>query len=516
MDRQKFSYRKQYVLGSKYIDGFMSWQRIEIGDGYYLTAHPELEVTKVALDGSYMFLLGYILDPNNTRDTNSQVIQKVIAKVKAPDDVFGQLAEKCGRYVLIVKTDKELRIFSDAAGMRQIFYYTDAADKFWCASQPHILAEQFKLSVDETIRSDFNNTLLFASESNYWYPGSCTLFKEIHHLMPNHYLDLKNNVQNRYWPSAKLSSMTTDECAEKSSALLSGIIESACFRFNNLALAISSGLDSRLLLAASKKHADKIKYFTHIHHEASNNDMDLSIPSMLCKKLHLHHRYINQVEAIDGEFENAFKENVFTARRSTMSDAYAIYEHFGVEKEDLTVIYGNCAEITKRDRSRYPKLPNFLITGKSVTEMALLSHSSTALHEFETWLSTVKYLATKYKFDVLDLLHWEHRVGSWASMSFQEYEMAFEVICPYSCRQYIEYLLSVPFKYRTKPDYIMQHKIAQTLWPQTLDLPINPVNSRFKKAIGDLLYKTDMYDALKYVFMMYHRRYKVPLKKAGY
>lgn len=510
MDMEKYLYRKQYIFGSYYCDRFTHWQRIPVGDEYFLTAHPELEVTKECIGGNFIFLLGYILDPYNPRETNGEILQKVLRDAKTADELFPRLAGKCGRYVVLAQIDDRLRIFSDAAGMRQVFHYTDETGELWCASQPHIIADHFKLSVEETTRADLKKTLLFASDSNYWYPGSVTLFSGICHLMPNHYLDVRAKATRRYWPNDELRPLSTRESAEKGSALLRGIIDSACYRFANLALAISSGLDSRLLLAATKNHTDKIKCFTHVQTGASNSDINLAVPSSLCKKLGVRHEFVETMNEIDGQFESAYKENVFTARKSTMSNAYAIHRHFKLDREDLTVIYGNCAEITKRDRSRYPRLPQFLITAESIAEMALLSHSTTALREFEQWLMTVKPLARSCNVNVLDLLHWEYRVGSWAAMSFHEYEMVFEVICPYSCRHYIECLLSVPSKYRTKPDYTLQYDIAQILWPQTLELPVNPADNKFKKSAEDFLYRTNLYDALKYLFIMYYRRYKVP------
>ncbi len=504
MDKNKYLFRKQFAIGPAFLDQFAHWQRIAMGD-LCITAHPDLELTKATRGDDYLYLLGYILDPHNAANTNLDIITEILTKAKSADDIFTLLADKCGRYVIIAKLDAESRIFSDATGMRQVFYHRDAEGKLWCASQPHIIAEHLGIMADVAVALDLQKTTLFSSESNYWYPGSVTLYPEIHHLIPNHYLDLHQKITVRYWPRQRLKPISVDEAVETSSGLLRGIIRSAGHRFSNLAFAISSGLDSRLLLAASKDNGKKIKYFTHIHRNST--DPHAWIPSRLCEQLGLPHTAIEFPAKVAEEFEGIFKRNVLTARKSTMQNAYAIYNHFEADKNNLTVLYGNCAEITKRDRCRYPQVPEFLITAKSITEMALLSKSKTALHEFEKWLVPVKKLAGTCNVSILDLLHWEHRVGSWASMSFHEYETAFEVVCPYSCRLYIETLLSVPFKYRTKPNYVLQHKIAERLWPETLSVPINP-QTGFKGSIENLLYRTYLYDPLKYLLMMYYRRFK--------
>lgn len=507
MDMQRYLYRRQYVLGPRCSDGLIRGRSIDLSDGYYLTAHEDLAVVDASAGTNRLLLLGYILDPFRPALSDEEILRDIVCHVESLDDLLSGFCNKCGRYVVIAKIGNELMAFSDAAGMRQIFYSQDAFGSMWCGSQPHLIAQCLGVPVDETLKSDLARTTLFASEK-YWYPGSVTLFDGIHHLLPNHYLDLKRKLTLRYWPTRTLRPVSVEECVIKSSELLAGIIESASLRFPNLAFAISSGLDSRILLAASRKNSQKIRYFTHLLNGGEKAEGSLTIPSAVCDSLGLRHLYVREEAEVDEDFEKIFISNVFTARRPTMLNAYAIQKQLGPDDGDLTVIYGNCAEITKRDRSRYPKLPKCLITGKSITEMALLSHSRTALKEFEGWLASLRSLAQRCNLDVLDLLHWEHRVGSWAAMSFHEYEMTFEVLCPYSCRGYIELLLAVPFKYRTKPEYLLQTLIARRLWPEVLRFPVNPSDSRARKAIEDFLYRTNLYDVMKYLSMMCYRRYR--------
>lgn len=85
-------------------------------------------------------------------------------------------------------------------------------------------------------------------------------------------------------------------------------------------------------------------------------------------------------------------------------------------------------------------------------------------------------------------MHWEQRVGNWGAMAFAEYKIIHESLCPYSCRSYIEYMLRVPFKYRTNPDYKLHHAIIAANWPEVLNYDINPANNKAKKALENFLY----------------------------
>ena len=134
-------------------------------------------------------MLGYIIDPYNPSFDDSQIMQDVIDKSKTADDVFVNIADKCGRFVIIVKIEDDFRIFSDACGLRQVFYHVDKNNSVWCSSQPHLIAEQLGIEVNEEVKSDLHKTTLFKTVE-HWYPGNITLFDNIFHLTPNHYFDL--------------------------------------------------------------------------------------------------------------------------------------------------------------------------------------------------------------------------------------------------------------------------------------------------------------------------------------
>lgn len=501
----KYLYRRQYLLSPRRIDSFKTWKQIQISKDYFLTAHPDLSVTTAHCQNRSIYLLGYIIDPYNPTFDDLQIIQEIIDKSKTADDVFVNIADKCGRFVIIEKIENDFRIFSDACGLRQVFYHMDRNNSVWCSSQPHIIAQQLGIKVNEMVKNDLQKTLVFKS-GEHWYPGNITLFDNIFHLTPNHYLDGNSGKFIRYWPKDRLSPITMLECIPKVSELLSGIIEGALHRYD-LAFAISCGLDSRTLFAASRKAAKNIHYFTHARKTAIDNNPDVFIPAKMLKQLGLKHSVLIPPEKSDEDFNAIFQKNVFTARTAKGLNAISIYEHFKNKNKEIVVLYGNCSEITKRDRFRFPKTPKPLISGTVLAAMALMSKSNIAVDEFAKWLIPVKKL-TKFNVDILDLMHWEQRVGNWGAMSFSEYEMMHESLCPYSCRAYIEYMLRVPFKFRTNPDYKLHHEIIAANWPEALEFEINPVNNQIMKGIEDFLYRTNLYDPIKFLHIMLYKRFK--------
>lgn len=504
-ENEKYLYRRQFLLAPRRIDVFKSWKQVQISKEYYLAAHPDLPITQVHYKDRYLYLLGFIIDPYNPFFDDTRIMQNVIEKSDTADDLFINISDKCGRFVIIVKTENEFRIFSDTCGLRQIFYHFTMNKSVWCSSQPHLIAHQLGIEVNEIVKTDLHRTSLFKSVE-HWYPGTITLFDKIYHLNPNHYLDIKSCNFVRYWPRERLNPISIEECVPKVLSLLQGIIQGAVNRYN-VAFAISSGYDSRTLLAASREFAKNISYFTHANATVVNKDPDILIPSAMLKNLGLKHNILILPEKIDHDFNSLFQKNVFTARTCKGLNAFSIYNHFKKNRNDMVVIYGNCSEITKRDRFRFPKTPKIFLNGKSLAAMAQMSKSDIALKEFEKWVIHAKKL-TKYNIDILDLMHWEQRVGNWGAMTLAEYDIVQETLCPYSCRKYIEYMLRVPFKYRTNPDYKLHRKIMASSWPEILEYEINPPENRIKRSIEDLLYWTNLYDPIQFLHIMYYKRFR--------
>jgi hypothetical protein len=503
--RERYLYRRQYLLAPRRIDIFKHWKQTQISNNYFLMTHPDLPVTESHRQDKSIFLLGFIIDPYNPSFDNSQIMQNVMDQSRTDDDVFTNIADKCGRFVIIVRSGNNFRIFSDACGLRQVFYHIDKNNALWCSSQPHIIAQQLDVQINEAIKYDLYKASIFKSQE-HWFPGQITLFDNIFHLNPNHYLDSASGNVIRYWPNERLNPITISECVPKVSGLLSGIIEGAWRRYN-LAFAISCGLDSRTLFSTSRKVAKDIHYFTHARKTEVDNNPDVVIPSLMLKKLGLKHSVMVPPEVLDEDFKDILQKNVFTARTAKGVNAISLQEYLGNKYKESIVIFGNCSEITKRDRFRFPKTPKPLISGTVLAAMALMSQSNIAIDEFEKWLMPVKKL-TKYNLDILDLMHWEQRVGNWGAMTFSEYDIIHESLCPYSCRKYIELMLSVPFKYRTNPEYKLHHEIIAANWPETLEFAINPETNRIAKWIEDFLYRTHMYDPIKFLHIMLYKRYK--------
>jgi hypothetical protein len=191
LDTERLLYRSQFILGPHYIEKFRTWGKIRICKSIHITVHPDLNSYQVINNGKSITLLGYILDPNNPEDSDSDIVNKLSREIF--DDTanyFKQTYNFGGRWILIVDDGEEIRLFTNPAGLRQVVYTDKNCTKdFWCASQLGTIAEILNLEMDNDAVS-FINSFKKKNDEYYW-PGDSSPYREIKHLLPNHYLELK-------------------------------------------------------------------------------------------------------------------------------------------------------------------------------------------------------------------------------------------------------------------------------------------------------------------------------------
>jgi asparagine synthetase B (glutamine-hydrolysing) len=267
-------------LAPYYVENLTGWRKIEVYKDLILTVHPDLEVTQHGNSSKSITLLGYVLDPNKVEKTNFDIIDDFHDKIfKEKRNYFDPTFDFGGRWILIIKDVEDIILFNDAAGLRQVVYSDRKDDKyFWCASQPGLIAKELGLNID----SEALNFIEFIKARNdeYFMPGNSTPYREINHLFPNHYLNLNKKVCYRYWPKDEYIPTKIEEAAERCSHIVEGLMAAASNRFD-LCLSLSSGLDSRLVLAGSRKIAKKITFISEVKKDTSINHPDVEIPKKI-------------------------------------------------------------------------------------------------------------------------------------------------------------------------------------------------------------------------------------------
>jgi hypothetical protein len=265
-----------------------------------------------------------------------------------------------------------------------------------------------------------------------------------------------------------LDKLSLGKAVKRISATLRGLMAAANNRYD-LALGLTAGLDSRLVLAASRDICNEMRFVSVRQKHLSDDYADLTIPAELLSKLGLRHEIIDGSIEPDKEFLQIFRNNVpFAHEDAYASDACAIR---AFNDNRLVAVTGSASEVARA----YLRLPRSEMNGISAERIAQLEGMGShpfAVKAFQRWLSGI---TDCHGIHLLDLLTWEVGSGNWLSTTQLEFDIAWrDIFTPYNCRRLLADMLSVREFYRSEPAYKLYMELISNLWPDVLSVPVNP------------------------------------------
>ena len=461
-------FRRQFLLGPIDSIGLQGWRRQRVTEDHHLSVHPDLELTHVSDGEKSLTLLGFILDPENPSQDNTGILQELLHEDWKNGNPAMLTARFGGRWAMVVHDRTRTIIFHDATGMRQVYYGTTIVEgqvHVYCGSQPGLIAETLKLSLDaeavDYIRSKGNNDL-----EVYWIPGHSSQYSQIRALLPNHLLDLKTGTTLRYWPTEKLEPVVYQHAVDEGLRQLRGLMTSARRRYA-LAIAMTAGWDSRLMLALTAEFAAQVHFFTLVYPGSGKDSRDVRVPNRLLKRLKLKHHLIGYPKRIDDSFRNILKRNSSSIHVAYCADAQAMHDLY---PSDRVCVTGDVAEIVKNYHGNSnPGTDN--ISACDLARLSKIGDHPFGIAALQSWISSV---VNSHGIGILNLFCWEQMAGRWQAHIRSEYDIVQESFAPLNCRNLLVVLLGANESHRSAPGFELFRQIIQNSWSEVLAVPINP------------------------------------------
>lgn len=460
-------FRRQFLAAPHPVAAPEGWSRARIGP-LYVHAHPELGLARVrGPAGVEVVLLGFALDPGHPELDDAALAARVAASGTL-DRIVAAAAELAGRWVLLVYAGGECCALNDPCGLRAVHYTrTDAGP--WLASTPALLGTVLPLRpapfADQFFRSEYRSRTV-----EHYVPSGVTLFEGVGHLVPNHYLRLGTGEQVRYWPTLPLRKQTLAQAVSRAAPLLRRLVQAGAARFP-LALPLTGGWDSRILLAAARPLAGDLHAYTLVYRTLDDASPDVRIPRQMLSALGLEHHRIPCKEAPPPAFLAACRASVDDAHDDWAAIAWGLHREY---PQHRVCLKGNGAEIARN--------VNFSPLRATPTPRAIAEQEfgglPFALEALERWMGPAREACGRAGMDVLDLAYWEHRMGSWQARSQLELDMAQETFTPFNHRGLLLELLAVPVRDRDNPHARLWHALLRELWPELARWPVNPLSAR--------------------------------------
>ncbi len=446
------------------------WQHERFA-GYHIYAHRELEVTRVEHEHTKLLLVGYMVDPMHPERSNRGILDDMATDVQSIDAVAPYLNVIAGRFVLLVSVSGDIYVFHDPCGLRSV-YYARYEGKTYIGSQPSIFC--LVMPVREGSRNlAYQNSPYKRHHREYWIPSGCSLYENIHHLTPNHYLNLQTVKPVRYWPNERLERRELSDAVEESSEWLRRLIQGAHARFS-LALPLTAGRDSRLLLGACRDIASDVFFYTLQYGSLRRSSSDIKIAQRVIRRLGHEHHLVDCQGGAEAWFSHLYRENVANTHEYWERIAYGMLKEFPPQRVCLK---GNCSEICCCYYYKSGKHPSVASVDQLVSFVSGWETLDFVHDSLSDWLAEATAVAGDTGVNLLDLFYWEHRMGSWQAQSQLEWDIVQEVYTPFNHRRLLEAMLGVPTRYRCWPHYALYEEMTRALWPEVLAEPINPPDS---------------------------------------
>lgn len=468
-----FRFRRQFLLTPSRTETLPGWTALDVR-GYRLYAHPDLPVTVHGGPDSpvQLMLLGFALDPRRPELDNVDLLD-ALASDWTGDVSSWSFTDLVGRFVLAVFTGDDVLFISDPCGLRTLEYLCEDG-AVHAASQALLLEEVATLE-----RGDRSRQLL---ESDYWrrnregyLPAGLTPFEGVERLVPNHLLRASTGEQERYWPAAGNAAERTatdpTEIIRDAVERLRSSLEAAARRFP-LALPVTAGLDSRMLLAAATPIQDRLFAYTLRYRHLNDRSPDVAIPSRLLAARGVRHHIVDCRAPAPETWLKVYSGN---SALSHLDDWGQIA--YGIEQglpAGHVAVKGNVAEIAQLRFHYDGVVPS---TGTAEQLAALVPGWQTipaVVDSLRTWRHDAAPAAAAAGIDLDVLFHWEHLCGSWQAQSQLEWDIAQDAFTPFSDRVLLTALLRLPTRLRSAPDRTAFRAIVEAGGSDLLDEPINP------------------------------------------
>lgn len=445
-------------------------------DGYYLSAHPDLRVIQLHRRDFQVTLLGFVLDPMNPSDSDEQILTRLCESANSVQEFIQATERLGGRWLLFLYHLESAVVLNDACGMRTVFYHFDQDGHPWLASQPGLLGKSlgFALSL-EGFR--FTQSPGYLRRLEAWWPGDSSPYNEVKHLLPNHLLNLKRKTVSRYWPTKPIQHYSIKEGVQKAAEMIKGTVASAHQRFP-LAVSLSSGYDSRVVLSACKDFISDVYVFSLMYRKLTLESDDLRIPTEIAEACGFEHHLLDARTPMSPEFEEIYVQNVTGIRNDWGS---IIENRLKQAPGDKLVMKGSNSEIVRCRYWSHGVYP-YRVTLRDVVRLMNIGDDPLVVSSLKDW-TTDAIPCEKLGYKLLDLLSWENEIGNWMGMAPLIFDLSQEEFSPFSNRHLFSIMLGVDPAYRSFPDFKMERMMVSYLWPDLAKFPYTPSRRIPKKPV---------------------------------
>lgn len=499
-------YKRGFVIAKnneKFPNILATWSRLDLPNDFVVFYENGNKCAFESFDNGWICLCGsYCMDVVAANMDFNMIAHNMKNKLmQSKLEFLDYLDILNGRFVCIYSINGNLFVLNDATGARSVYY---SLTRPVLASHYNLLNE-IVCSDKEPFYSEYQKVVKKkqSEHKNYpWVmPGDLTPFRDVRLLVPNHEIELGIMKVSRFWPRAKMPAVNIENVCDEISRLIKTQAETLAANYK-IFESLTAGTDSRITLAAVKKIADKVTFFTYHNqnfslnnYEISDREQNFNFAKNLCKKENLDFVEISFVEdRLPPDLEEVYIKNHYHISSPQLLPNYIeLFTHGSIH------LRSNLIEIARGNH-----VPTYTLSSKDDIKLfAQYMNWNPDDEPFAKVCDIYTAFFSEYKNSIYDyagacLAYWEHRVGSWLSGAILTIsDFACDTYQLFNCRYILTLGISLPAYYKNRS--IIYDGVLKRLWPDLLEYGIpNKVKRLYDYVNKNQVSSFDVYKRLYY------------------
>jgi hypothetical protein len=423
---------------------------------YRLSYSKDTPVESARLQDRELVILGLAVDVRN--GVGEDVAENALSSTRTLQDLLAYEAFLGGKYILFYKDSTGAYAIPDATASMS-FCYTAGGSPELYATDSEQIAQKLSLKPDVELLGIRNS-----GDLSQAMPYDLTVYKEIKQLLPNHYFSFSERKALRFVDfTEKKCSLSPKEAAALTAPLIKNLLQFYKTRFK-LYCPLTSGWDSRTVLAMMLSMDQNIESYTIRHNNFSNVEPDIVIPKQISAIFPVTNIQIPDLEPDEQmiqSFDQQFCATGYSKRTLMIANTIkASYGDGAVVNGDIIGQVGKC--------SLHRDIPEIFATPRYF-RCKLHNYSRASVLYLKRWMKDIE--ASGEQVNLFDLFSLESRMGRWAAQENLIYGLIGQkYLNIFNSRSIIYPWTRVPRKDR-KRSKIHQELIALT-YPELMQIPV--------------------------------------------
>jgi hypothetical protein len=445
--------KRQFVISNKKLK-YKDFDTVSLGC-CWICYEKHLQIRKLTdISGNDWIFIGIAYSTEN--EGNTPVNDVTVSETK---DVIEKSFYWAGRWLIINNNS----MYTDAAGLMGL-YYLENENEWLISTSLHIINEIHP----DTCRCLDKKVRVHDQFHSYPAPGS--RLTGVRKMFPSQYIKYdEKSIMCQYHDQYRLNRelLTEEKDRQLANAIKSVVSNVALQSEKDVWVALTSGNDSRVLLAALLATNVKFKGYTMAHGNISNGDRQ--VPKKMSQELNFPYEYIKRKHHTDKKALDSFYEHTFYSIEETDKEFYASGQ-FDAIGDNCIVLKGGILDLCKG--SAYPKF------SENIEMLEHLKKVSPKNEEYEKynrliaeWFEWIEQHPSNM--DIRDRFCLEYHLGGWLANLQQFADMLngeFVQICNSA------YIISLICSYtdEERESRRIYHALYQILYHEVSEYPINP------------------------------------------